>query len=294
MKCRVLHSRTAYSHLLHLEPGNLLSQFDKAQACTKTGKASLLQEESMLNIVHLAAVPVSLLLLIASSPTPSISTIPQSWAKPHSPSVGPEAHSALTRQFRNRKEIQQMPLGVRKMSDDEGEMFFPEYWQFQVETQTTTNGRSLSGRHLSIPLHVDLHIFNEPKNASIPKTLQAPFSLHTKQTLDSHPIFGILPRAFFPFERRDYQCPTDTSDCSSIGRSDSCCPTVDVCQLITDTGQGDVGCCPQGLSCSGEVGQCQDGYQSCPGSAGGGCCIPGYACAGVGCKYILNRQDGQF
>lgn len=43
-------------------------------------------------------------------------------------------------------------------------------------------------------------------------------------------------------------------------------------------------CCPEGATCGGGVGSCPAGAASCPPSPGGGCCIPGYVCQGVGCR----------
>lgn len=247
----------------------------------------------MLTILHFAAVPASLLLLIATQARSTLND-PLPRAYQHIPSVNPEAHFETKAQLhrpRNKWTAEGKPVAVLRMSDDEGEMFFPQYWQFQPEIQDTKDARRLRSRDSSLALVRDSYISNELTNASIPQPLQAPFSLHTEQTLSDHPILGRLPRALFPVQKRDFHCPTDTSACDSISRPDSCCPTGDVCQLITDTGQGDVGCCPQNQGCSGQVSQCEQGYQSCPGSAGGGCCIPGYACAGIGCKYIVTFNN---
>lgn len=83
--------------------------------------------------------------------------------------------------------------------------------------------------------------------------------------------------------KRDFTCPTGTSSCSSIGYPDSCCQAGTTCVQIDDTGLGPVGCCPDGESCAGTI-ACSDGQQGCSSESGGGCCIPGYACASVGCK----------
>ncbi len=275
--------------MLHLKPSRVpLSHLLQPEL----GPAKQVLEESMLTILRFAAVPASLLLFIATHARSTLND-PLVWASQHIPSVDPEAHFETKAQFHNPLEewtAEGKPVAVFRMSDDEGEMFFPQYWRSQPEIQGTKDARRLRGRDLSLALNIDPYISNKPTNASIPQLLQAPFSLHTEQTLRDHPILGRLPRALFSVQKRDFHCPTDTSACGSISRPNSCCPTGDACQLITDTGQGDVGCCPQGQGCSGQVSQCEQGYQSCPGSAGGGCCIPGYACAGVGCEYIVHVQ----
>lgn len=83
--------------------------------------------------------------------------------------------------------------------------------------------------------------------------------------------------------KRDYACPTGTSSCSAIGYPDSCCQAGTTCAPIADTGLGPVGCCPEGESCTGQI-ACADGQQGCSSASGGGCCIPGWECASVGCK----------
>lgn len=82
--------------------------------------------------------------------------------------------------------------------------------------------------------------------------------------------------------KRDYACPTGTSSCSAIGYPDSCCQAGTTCAPIADTGLGPVGCCPEGESCTGQI-ACADGQQGCSSASGGGCCIPGWECASVGC-----------
>ena len=187
------------------------------------------------------------------------------------------------------------PVGVRKMSGDESEMFFLEYWQIDAKL---SDANSLSYRDSSRqiirshgPELVESAVLGLP-NASIPHILEAPLALHTERRIMSSPLLRRLPQALSLLGERAFQCPSGTSDCSSISRPDSCCPSGETCQLITDSGQGDVGCCGQEQSCSQQVAGCQQGYSSCPGAQGGGCCIPGYVCVGVGCKctYPISRH----
>jgi len=247
----------------------------------------------MLTILHFAAVPASLLLFIATHARSTLND-PLPWAPQQIHSVYPDAHFETKAQSHSplkKWTTEGKPVAVLKMSDNEGEMFFPQYWQFLSEKQDIKDARRLRSKDPWIPLDIEPYLSNQPTNASTTQPLHAPFSLHTEQTLSDHLVLGRLPRALFPVQKREFHCPTDTVACDSISRPNSCCPTGDTCQLITDTGQGDVGCCPQGQGCSGQVSQCEQGYQSCPGSAGGGCCIPGYACAGIGCEYIVSFHD---
>ncbi|KAL1296878.1 hypothetical protein AAFC00_004493 [Neodothiora populina] len=181
-------------------------------------------------------------------------------------------------------EIQQrldtdVPAGVRKMSDDEGEKFFMDYWQFGDTLGDAGSQRSNTN------IASDRAVSSNPSfgNSSSHCDLLPPLLPHNdKQT------FVILPRLFSRglFER-DFKCPGGTSSCASIGQPDTCCATEETCITVQNTGNGPVGCCPAGETCGGEVTGCNTdaGYTSCPGSANGGCCIPGYVCQGVGCVY---------
>ncbi len=134
----------------------------------------------MLTILHFAAVPASLLLLIATHARSTLND-PLPRAYQHIPSVNPEAHFETKAQLhrpRNKWTAEGKPVAVLRMSDDEGEMFFPQYWQFQPEIQDTKDARRLRSRDSSLALVRDSYISNELTNASIPQPLQAPFSLH--------------------------------------------------------------------------------------------------------------------
>ena len=183
-----------------------------------------------------------------------------------------------------------VPVGVRKMSNDEGEMFFPEYWTYISPSE---------GQHVQRPMQEStIHEKIRPRqpssvtfdNVTLLPQLQIPFALHSNLEFSKQPRIRPAPISdlFRSKLKRDFQCVDGTSACTSINRPNSCCATDESCQLIPDSGDGDVGCCPQGGgSCSDEVGNCPDRYESCPGADGGGCCVPGYSCAGVGCELIL-------
>jgi progranulin len=158
---------------------------------------------------------------------------------------------------------QQNPMVVRKMSDDEGEKFFFNYWGIDTSEEYSF----LSSR----------------ANVS---DLRPPILLHTETDADSILLaekYSASKRALSMLWRRDFQCPTDTYSCSSIGQSDSCCEDSDTCVIVQNTGLGVVGCCPAGETCGDTVGSCAEGYSSCASSLGGGCCIPGYKCVTGGC-----------
>ena len=239
----------------------------------------------------LTIVPLSLLLLIADWPAQSESIeFTSLWSRKLPPST--IIHPRF--EFLNRRESKlqklfagQKPIGARKMSGDESEMFLMEYWQFDNDLETGKNPATWDqGRTVLRHYNSDQGKEDGPglQNASMPHPFQPPFSLHSEQQTRNSLVLGRLPRGLSGLDERAFQCPSGTSSCSSISRPNSCCPLGDVCQLITDTGKGDVGCCQEGQSCSDEVSNCQEGYPSCPGSQGGGCCIPGYTCVAVGCR----------
>lgn len=80
-------------------------------------------------------------------------------------------------------------------------------------------------------------------------------------------------------------CPTTMNSCDYIGAANKCCLSNEVCVKVVDEHVGNVACCPKGAACSGAVAACPSGTTSCDAELSGGCCIPGYVCQGVGCKY---------
>lgn len=172
--------------------------------------------------------------------------------------VLPIAHAANSSSPIDTNPLQPTPIrGVKKMTDDEGEKFFFNYWDFGHEGWSTGDDNLTDSRH-----DPGMQGRSYPLRSSLALELD-PFSLRF---------------------RRDFKCPTGTFGCTSINRPDSCCSFGDTCELVQDTGSGDVGCCPQGQVCSGTIGSCQKDYTSCPASLGGGCCIPGYDCVSGGCE----------
>ncbi|KAI0427621.1 hypothetical protein F5Y09DRAFT_315742 [Xylaria sp. FL1042] len=83
---------------------------------------------------------------------------------------------------------------------------------------------------------------------------------------------------------RDFNCPSGTHVCSNIDQPNYCCPDGTTCFVVENSPDaGNVGCCPDGQTCGGSVAACSDGNTACPAEEGGGCCIPGFVCADVGC-----------
>lgn len=179
----------------------------------------------------------------------------------------PEDEELIKRDIEILERLQQQPAStVRKMSGDPGEKFYLQYWTFEDQ---------------------DSDRLDSTNNLTSTSDLHAPVALHSEDFEGSHAILKRYLRlpgyGFDVFAKRDFMCPTGTQSCSSINRPNSCCPTSSTCQIIQDTGLGDVGCCDASQACAGSLSTCPSGYTSCPNNPGGGCCLPGYACYQQGC-----------
>ncbi|KAF7925182.1 hypothetical protein BELL_1167g00020 [Botrytis elliptica] len=181
--------------------------------------------------------------------------------------------------------VAKSPVGILKMSEDEGEKFYMEYWRFGNEdTHMSLGGGDGFLRERDLKEEA-----RSLANSSIPILFRAPFALHTENHSGFLDYGEIRARkkdsaaALAILEKRDFKCPTGTSNCSSIGYPNSCCATDETCFQITDTGLGPVGCCPSGGNCGGTITNCASPNTPCAADVGGGCCIPNYVCASIGC-----------
>lgn len=128
--------------------------------------------------------------------------------------------------LRSRQELGDLattPVGVRKMSNDQGEMFFPSYWNFGGEEEALPS--PAIGKRRLISSVSEGEDINNGTGFDHASRLQAPLSLHTIQRSAPMPYLLRMPRAIFSLEQRDFQCPTGTSACTGISKPDSCCPT---------------------------------------------------------------------
>lgn len=148
------------------------------------------------------------------------------------------------------------PIGVKKMSVDEGEMFMLDNWIFASDL----GRRSDYGNN----------------------TIEAQSPLRPLAEDD----FFARMRIRAALSKRQFACPAGTNSCSSIGAPDVCCGSGSTCINVNDSpGVGSVGCCPQGQRCAGSIScDTSSGYSSCPDAPNGGCCLPGFRCSGIGCK----------
>lgn len=253
------------------------------------------------------ALPTSLLLLISSSIPANAEDrdqFPAQWpynSPPHTKNYPEDAHHRR----HDLESIQEhilaghAPVSVRKMSEDESEKFFPEYWGFRDQIDQIPmlgGGPGNIGTEASLRKEFEEEESWLMANASVQVSFRPAFPVHAKQgnsltERDAKAIgAGLMKRgrsaaaALALLQKRDYVCPTGTSACSNA--PNLCCATGEVCVTVTDTGLGSVGCCPIGATCAGAI-SCAAGNTACSSNMGGGCCISGYVCAGIGCKMVL-------
>lgn len=161
------------------------------------------------------------------------------------------------------------PTAIKKLSPDAGEKLFPEHISFDP-----------------LPLSPFDSIIDEQDDDFTRHNLTArfylrPFELHRDDTEDN-----MLRRAaeVLALLYQRASCPVGMNSCEDQGFPAKCCQAGTYCTDVPDTDVGKVACCPTGTTCDGEVGSCPSDAATCPADLGGGCCIAGYVCQGVGCK----------
>nr|OQO31909.1 hypothetical protein B0A51_01104 [Rachicladosporium sp. CCFEE 5018] len=215
------------------------------------------------------ALPATLLCFIASNGA-AADALEWPYNLPPTVKYHPEHEPLVKRQLEAKEKLaSQRPVGMRKMSEDEGEMFYMHYWDFGDKAdEADSTGRG--GATLS-------------SNTSI--SLSAPLAPH----FSGRRGYGLSGRSIFA--RQWGACPAGSASCTSIDRPNSCCQTGEICIIVSDTGNGDAGCCPQGETCGNTISSCDAsaGQTQCSGAGSGGCCIAGYTCYDVGCV-LANTQ----
>lgn len=175
----------------------------------------------------------------------------------------------------------QIPTAIRKMPPDSGAKFFPEYVAF-----------SPTYTYDEIPL--------SPREAAAAALLDREGELLRRSdgVVSFRPIFKAHEEEQNAFRRaaevlkllqKRESCPSNMKSCSEIGFPNKCCFEAEECVKVEDSTVGNVACCPQGIDCSGGVGACPATAVTCPADLGGGCCIAGYICKGLGCKQQISR-----
>ncbi|KAH6845040.1 hypothetical protein B0I37DRAFT_446981 [Chaetomium sp. MPI-CAGE-AT-0009] len=183
---------------------------------------------------------------------------------------------------------QPQPTAIRKMPADQGAKFHHEYCAFGDHQ---TFAPASHKPHAAIAARGAQDEDDARRiwaNASAELLPRPPFALLSDSESQEESILagGLFRRAALALaslQKRQWACPGGTSSCSSIGFPNSCCGEGEKCMEVPDTGLGPVGCCPAGATCGGGITECADGSTPCGSSIGGGCCIPGFVCQGVGC-----------
>lgn len=164
------------------------------------------------------------------------------------------------------------PTAIKKQSPSSGEKILREHLAFAplLEVEPVV-GSSLFDALLN-ESHQDIHGKSR---------FYRPFVKHLHETEDN--VLRRAAEALALLERRS-SCPAGMSSCAQQGSPNKCCQQGTYCTDVPDTDVGHVACCPNSSTCGGGVGTCPSGATSCAAELGGGCCIPGYVCQGVGCK----------
>lgn len=171
------------------------------------------------------------------------------------------------------------PTALRKLAPDANEKIFPQHLAFA----------SLSFGDAALAAHQ----FLDAQDASSqpqrqrqqqqhqPRPYRPAFARHHTETEDN--ALRRAAEALALLQRRAAACPSGMTGCSAIGQPNKCCQDGTVCTRVDDASVGGIACCPHGSSCGGRVGACPPDATSCAADLGGGCCIPGYVCQGMGC-----------
>ncbi|KAI1274537.1 hypothetical protein F5Y07DRAFT_210342 [Xylaria sp. FL0933] len=225
------------------------------------------------------------------------------------------AQSDASRSGSDKDGLETLPTAVRKMSLDEGEKFMPEYFAFapsdfagaqiplglgsrDVLTLTPEEAALLANNSSAVlvfrppfPRHQDLRGMMEARSKNERDQRrrrwqqQQPEERDGEEGGESHwSLYRRAMEALARLQGRDFNCPSGTHVCSNIDQPNYCCPDGTTCFVVENSPDaGNVGCCPDGQTCGGSVAACADGNTACPAEEGGGCCIPGFVCADVGC-----------
>lgn len=171
---------------------------------------------------------------------------------------------------------QPLATAIKKQLPDANEKLFPDHLAFEplpalnpFETTVATN------------LWLDDQEDKDAGSTNSTKRYHPAFSYHFQESEED-----LLKRAadVLVILQNRAACPSGMESCSSIGSPDKCCTDGTYCTNVSNSDSEQIACCPDGATCGGGVGACPSDAVSCPSELGGGCCIAGYVCQGVGCK----------
>ncbi|KAK6864018.1 hypothetical protein PG995_000546 [Apiospora arundinis] len=153
---------------------------------------------------------------------------------------------------------QLLPTEVKKMSLDEGEKFMPHYLRFAAVPEMEPARSPVDARSVLNPEEELLLASNS--SATLP--YRPPFGIHySGESLDDSNLALALFRrrrdALARLQGRAFACPPNTKSCDTIGQPNYCCATGERCFKVENApNAGNVGCCPNGANCGGNVGAC--------------------------------------
>lgn len=192
----------------------------------------------------------------------------------------------------------QHPTALRKMSLDEGEKFMPHYYVFgpaasPLNARAAEEELLLSGNSSAAipflppyPRHYDYQGTGLGARVGEGGRSQEK-SREEDSGSSSQLLYRRMREVLSKLQGRQFACPQGTHSCTNIDQPNYCCTTGTTCFVVTNApNAGNVGCCPDGNNCGVTVGLCTDGSTACPANVGGGCCIPGFVCADIGCKFL--------
>ncbi|KAK5628927.1 hypothetical protein RRF57_004643 [Xylaria bambusicola] len=217
----------------------------------------------------------------------------------------------------NKDELQTLPTAVRKMSLDEGEKFMPEYYAFapadfyaegaqapmrlkargvgalvltpEEEALLTRNSSAALMFRPPFPRHYHYQDVEASRIRESRKNRQNTKNQRMQSSEGSWSLYRRAIDVLAHLQGRDFNCPSGTHVCSNISEPNYCCTDGTTCFVVENAPDaGNVGCCPDGQNCGGSVAQCADGNTACPADEGGGCCIPGFVCADIGCVQTVS------
>ncbi|KAG6011935.1 hypothetical protein E4U43_008028 [Claviceps pusilla] len=151
-----------------------------------------------------------------------------------------------------------------------------------IKRQSPNSNNKILAEHLAFaPLLLD----PPSDDAATKNQFLSPYAQHHDECQE-----GVLRRAAQALDllRKRTSCPGGMNSCSDSGSPNKCCPLGTYCTSVPDTDVGHVACCPNGSICGGGIGKCPADAASCAPALGGGCCIPGYVCQGVGCVPVAS------
>lgn len=185
------------------------------------------------------------------------------------------------------------PTAIRKMPVDSSEKLLREHLAFQEGPMPTDYEPHpfLSPREAILAARLQLTVEEDvllaANSSSTTRPYRPAFNSHKDDALDAPGdgwlLFRRAKEALHLLQGRQ-GCPGGMLSCEDVGAPNKCCSSNEVCVEVEDPSVGNVACCPEGADCNAPVGGCPDGSPECPAELGGGCCIPGFVCQGVGCR----------